>query len=94
IGMHGELFVPTGAVIRGLAIPISAVVDDKGVAVAFVQRAGETFERRELTVGVQSAGYAQITAGLFAGERVVTKGAYRIHLASLSNEIPAHGHAH
>jgi hypothetical protein len=28
------------------------------------------------------------------GERVVTKGGYRVHLASLSTTLPAHGHAH
>jgi RND family efflux transporter MFP subunit len=94
IGMHGELFVPTGEIIRGLAIPTSAVVDDKGVAVAFVQRTGETFERRELELGIQSDGYVQVKAGLTPGERIVTKGAYRVHLASLSSELPAHGHAH
>jgi RND family efflux transporter MFP subunit len=94
IGMHGELFVPTGETVRGLAIPTSAVVDDKGVASAFVQRVGETFERRELILGIQSNGYVHVTAGLVAGERVVTKGAYRVHLASLSSELPAHGHAH
>jgi len=94
IGMHGELIVPTGGVVRGLAIPVKAVVDDKGIAVAFVQREGETFERRELELGIQSDGYVQVKAGLTAGERVVTKGAYRVHLASLSTELPAHGHAH
>jgi RND family efflux transporter MFP subunit len=94
IGMHGELFVPTGAVIRGLAIPTSAVVDDKGIAVAFVQREGETFERRELALGIQSDGYVHVNSGVVAGERVVTTGAYRVHLASLSSELPAHGHAH
>jgi RND family efflux transporter MFP subunit len=94
IGMHGELVVPTGKIVRGLAIPTSAVVDDKGVAIAFVQQEGETFERRELTLGVQSDGYVLAQAGLSAGERVVTQGAYRVHLASLSSELPAHGHAH
>jgi RND family efflux transporter MFP subunit len=94
IGMHGELFVSTGAAVRGLAIPTSAVVDDKGVMLAFVQREGETFERRELTLGIQSDSYVHVKAGLSAGERVVTKGAYRVHLASLSSELPAHGHEH
>jgi multidrug efflux pump subunit AcrA (membrane-fusion protein) len=92
--MHGELVVLTGDAIQALAIPTSAVVDDKGIAVAFVQREGETFERRELTLGMESDGYIQVKAGLDAGERVVTKGAYRVHLASLSTELPAHGHAH
>ena len=94
IGMRGELTVPTGEQVRDLAIPLSALVDEKGIPIAFVQVAGETFARRELTLGIQSDGYVQVKAGLTAGERVVTTGAYRVYLASLVTELPAHGHAH
>ncbi|MEX0805342.1 MAG: efflux RND transporter periplasmic adaptor subunit [Candidatus Binatia bacterium] len=94
IGLQGDLAVQTGEKIRGIAIPINAIVDDKGLTVAFVQAEGETFERRELELGIRSEGYAEVKAGLKAGERVVTKGAYRVHLASLSSAIPAHGHGH
>lgn len=94
IGMRGELTVPTGERVRDLAIPLSALVDEKGIPIAFVQAAGETFARRELTLGVQSDGYVQVKAGLTEGERVVTTGAYRVYLASLATELPAHGHAH
>jgi RND family efflux transporter MFP subunit len=94
IGLQGDLSMPTGEKSRGLAVPMSAVVDDKGIAVAFVQIEGETFERRELELGIKSDGYAEVKSGLKAGERVVTKGAYRVHLGSLSTTLPAHGHAH
>ena len=94
IGLQGDLAVQTGDKIRGIAIPINAVVDDKGVSVAFVQAEGETFERRELELGIRSEGYAEVKSGLKVGERVVTNGAYRVHLASLSSAIPAHGHGH
>jgi membrane fusion protein, heavy metal efflux system len=94
IGLHGNLAVQTGEKIRGLAIPLSAIVDDKGVPVAFVQSEGESFERRELELGIRSDGYAEVKSGLKSGERIVTKGAYRVHLASMSSELPAHGHAH
>ncbi|HEY2919887.1 MAG TPA: efflux RND transporter periplasmic adaptor subunit [Candidatus Binatia bacterium] len=94
IGLRGDLAIATGEKIRGLAIPLATVVDDKGVPVAFVQAEGETFERRELELGIRSDGYAEVKSGLKAGERVVTKGAYRVHLASLSSALPAHGHAH
>ena len=94
IGLQGDLAVQTGEKIRGNAIPIDAVVDDKGVSVAFVQADGEIFERRELELGIRSEGYAEVKSGLKAGERVVTNGAYRVHLASLSGAIPAHGHGH
>jgi membrane fusion protein, heavy metal efflux system len=94
IGLRGDLSMPTGEKSRGLAIPLGAIVDDKGIAVAFVQSEGETFERRELELGIKSDGYAEVKSGLKAGERVVTKGSYRVHLGSLSTTLPAHGHAH
>jgi multidrug efflux pump subunit AcrA (membrane-fusion protein) len=94
IGLYGDLAIATGERIRGLAIPLSAIVDDKGVPVAFVQAAGESFQRRELELGTRSDGYAEVKSGLSAGERIVTRGAYRVHLASLSSALPAHGHSH
>lgn len=94
IGLHGDLSIPTGEKSRGLAIPAGAIVDDKGIAVAFVQNEGESFERRELELGIKSDGYAEVKSGLKAGERVVAKGAYRVHLGSMSTTLPAHGHAH
>jgi multidrug efflux pump subunit AcrA (membrane-fusion protein) len=62
--------------------------------VAFVQVSGETFEKRELKVGIRDSGFVQVLEGIKAGERVVTKGAYAIRLSSISGVIPAHGHAH
>jgi membrane fusion protein, heavy metal efflux system len=94
IGLQGNLSMPTGEKSRGLAIPEGAIVDDKGVPIAFVQKEGETFERRELELGLKSEGYAEVKSGLKPGERVVSKGAYRVHLGSLSTSLPAHGHAH
>jgi membrane fusion protein, heavy metal efflux system len=94
IGLRGDLAMATGEKIRGLAVPLTAVVDDKGIAVAFVQAEGESFERRELELGIKSDGYVEVKSGLKAGDRVVTKSAYRVHLASMSSELPAHGHAH
>jgi membrane fusion protein, heavy metal efflux system len=94
IGLRGDLAIATGEKVRGLAISLGAIVDDKGIPVAFVQTEGETFERRELELGIRSEGYAEVKSGLKAGERVVTKGAYRVHLGSLSSQLPAHGHAH
>lgn len=94
IGLFGDLTVPTGERVRGLAVPLGAIVDDKGVAVSFVQVEGESFERRELELGIKSGGYAEVKSGLKSGERVVSRGAYRVHLGSVSSQLPAHGHAH
>jgi membrane fusion protein, heavy metal efflux system len=75
-------------------VPAAAVVDDAGRPIVFVQREGETFERRAVTLGPRSGDLVQITEGVKPGERVVTKGAYLVRLASLSTSVPAHGHVH
>jgi RND family efflux transporter MFP subunit len=75
-------------------VPAAAVVDDAGRPIVFVQREGETFERRAVTLGPRSGDLVQITDGVTPGERVVTTGAYLVRLASLSTSVPAHGHVH
>jgi membrane fusion protein, heavy metal efflux system len=75
-------------------VPAAAIVDDAGRPIVFVQREGETFERRAVTLGSRSGDVVQITEGLKPGDRVVTKGAYLVRLASLSASVPAHGHVH
>ena len=75
-------------------VPAAAVVDDAGRPIVFVQREGETFERRAVTLGPRSGDLVQVTEGVKPGERVVTKGAYLVRLASLSTSVPAHGHVH
>jgi membrane fusion protein, heavy metal efflux system len=75
-------------------VPAGAVVDDAGRPIVFVQTEGETFERRAVTLGPRTADLVQVLDGVKPGERVVTKGAYLVRLASLSTSVPAHGHVH
>jgi RND family efflux transporter MFP subunit len=77
-----------------VSLPASALVDDGGRPVVFVQRDGESFERRPVRTGASGGKYVQIVEGLQKGERVVIRGAYLIRLAALSTSIPAHGHVH
>jgi membrane fusion protein, heavy metal efflux system len=94
VGQFAVAWIATGKPVRALAVPDSAIVDDAGKPVAYVQVEGEAFERRPLTVGLRSAGWTEIRAGITDGERVVTQGAYEIKLASAAGAVPAHGHAH
>lgn len=94
IGMTAEVRIMTGSTAPGPVIPTSALVDDNGKAIAFVQTGGESFERRDLKLGVKQAGQVQVLAGLKAGERVVTQGGYEIYLSTVTNAVPAHGHDH
>ena len=76
------------------AVPESAVIDDAGRPVVFVQRGGETFLRRPVKLGVRNSGMVQVLEGVSPGDRVVTKGAYLIRLSTMSSAVPAHGHVH
>ena len=77
-----------------VVIPVSAVVDDAGRPIVFVHTSGESFERRPVTLGVRQADAVQVLEGVKPGERIVSKGAHLIRLASLSTQVPAHGHVH
>lgn len=76
------------------AVPESALVDDAGRPVIFIQESGEAFLRRPVKLGIREGGYVEVLEGAMPGERVVTRGAHLIRLAAMSNQVPAHGHVH
>ncbi len=94
VGMHADVAIETLRAEDTLAIPDSALVDEDGKPVVYVLLDGEHFEKRDIELGIRDSGFVEIKSGLKAGERVVTKGAYAIRLASVSSVIPAHGHTH
>ncbi len=94
VGQAVSLRLFTSKRVQAPAVPDSAVVDDGGRPVVFVQTTGESFARRPVRLGVREAGYVHVLEGLELGERVVTLGAYLVRLAALSTQIPAHGHVH
>ncbi|MHB0970432.1 MAG: efflux RND transporter periplasmic adaptor subunit [Thermoanaerobaculia bacterium] len=93
-GMSGKALVFTGVATETLAIPLSAVVEENAQPIAYVEVGGESFERRALKLGAHDGAFVQVLSGLEAGERIVTRGAYDIRLASASGAVPTHGHAH
>lgn len=94
VGAAARVSVRTAQREAGVLIPASAVLDDDGRAVAYVQADGERFEKRVLALGPTNAGRVLVRSGIRAGERVVTGAAYQVRLASLSTAVPAHGHEH
>ncbi|MGZ8901527.1 MAG: efflux RND transporter periplasmic adaptor subunit, partial [Limisphaerales bacterium] len=53
IGSAGTLSVATGKASEAVAIPSAAIVEEEGVPIAFVQVSGETFEKRDVKLGLQ-----------------------------------------
>lgn len=59
-----------------IAAPTDAVQTLEGRSVVFVQVAEETFEARPVTLGRRGGDMVEITSGLSAGERYVTRNAF------------------
>lgn len=94
VGMFAEVHLETRKAVDAVAIPEEAVVMDNGRPIAFVLIAGESFQRRELELGVRDSGFVEIKSGVEDGQRVVTKGAYVVKLAARSPTSFGHGHVH
>ncbi|MHC4113667.1 MAG: efflux RND transporter periplasmic adaptor subunit, partial [Planctomycetota bacterium] len=75
-----------------LAVPESTLVlvDEDGLPMVFVQVAGETFQKRCLTIGGRANGFVQVLSGLSEGEYVTTKGAYAVARAEHGEESTVH----
>lgn len=92
LGLTAKVQLFSGGSRDGVLVPASAVQDESGTNVVYVQTGGESFERHIVQIGTRDGERVAIKAGLEAGQRVVSKGAYLIRLSS-SKSGPA-GHAH
>ncbi|MBU1936528.1 efflux RND transporter periplasmic adaptor subunit, partial [bacterium] len=93
-GSFAQVYLKTSASRKAVAIPESAILDEDGTPVAYVQLQGENFEKRILKTGIKDEGYIEVLSGISEGERVVTKGAYKVRLAALKSSLEgAGGHA-
>jgi cobalt-zinc-cadmium efflux system membrane fusion protein len=72
--MFASFRVETDSEFNSLAIPVSAVVHEGSKTSVWLKQSGNVFARRELTLGLEQAGYAQVLAGLRAGDQVVSEG--------------------
>lgn len=77
-----------------LVLPRMALIEEQGHFFAFVQTGGEYYEKREVSTGATDGEFVEILAGLEEGDWVVTRGSYRLKLASVSGALPEHGHSH
>jgi cobalt-zinc-cadmium efflux system membrane fusion protein len=93
-GMKFAAQLYTGNVTKSIAVRASAIIDDGGQSVVYVQKEGESFERRVVVLGPRDGDHVAIASGVAAGDRVVTRGAYQVRLAALQPAAAGHGHAH
>jgi cobalt-zinc-cadmium efflux system membrane fusion protein len=93
-GSYIDMYIKTQTHGAALVVPVSALIESVGNYSVFVQTEGESFEKRDITTGVDDGQMVEVLSGLIEGEMVVTKGAYQVKMASMSSTVPAHGHAH
>jgi membrane fusion protein, heavy metal efflux system len=93
-GVAAEIFLQTQSGQTAIIVPNSSLIEEQGIFYVYVQTAGESFQKREIKTGATDGSVTQVLEGLKEGERVVTKGAYQIKLATSSGSVPAHGHEH
>ena len=94
IGQTGTAVLYTGERQKMPAVPKEAVLTEAGRPYVFVQLGGESFARRFIEIATRDGDMVGIRVGLKAGERVVTRGAYDVQLASAAGGLPAEGHVH
>lgn len=77
-----------------LSLPVGAITEEQGHYFVYIQLDPSCYRKQEVTLGAGDGRRFEILTGLNGGEKVVTKGAIHVKLASASNAIPAHTHNH
>ena len=92
-GSFVEVYLISSPIENTLSIPVSALTNEMGIYYVYVQIDEEGYRKQEVALGANNGKEVQIIKGLHPGDRVVTKGAYQVKMASASGAIP-HGHSH
>ena len=94
VGQTGTAVIYTGKTERLPVVPRDAVLMEAGRPYVFIQAGGESFLRRYVDVATRDGDRVGLRAGVKVGDRVVTRGAYEVQLASAAKGLPAEGHVH
>jgi RND family efflux transporter MFP subunit len=94
IGQTVTAILYTGRRERMPVVPKDAVLMEAGRPYVFVQAGGESFNRRYIEIASRDGDVVGLRSGVKPGERVVTRGAYDVQLASAAGGLPAEGHVH
>jgi RND family efflux transporter MFP subunit len=94
VGESGTAIIYTGRTQRVPVVPKEAVLMEAGRPYVFVHISGERFARRYIEIAARDRDMVGIRSGVKPGDRIVTKGAYDVQLASAAKGLPAEGHVH
>ena len=86
LGMNVEVRMPSGGVLTGPLVPASAIIEEQGHSIVFVERKPGEYERREVKTGGRQGERVIVITGLTRNEKVVTTGAQLLVSASEEKE--------
>lgn len=93
-GSFVEVFLLSSPIENALALPITALTNEMGNFYIYKQLDEEGYQKQEVKIGGSNGKEVQVLSGIHAGDRIVTKGAYQVKMASASGAIPGHSHEH
>lgn len=76
-----------------LSIPVSSLTEEEGIYFVYLQVHPDAYKKKEVKLGANNGSHVEIISGLKSGDKVVSKAAYHVKLASASGAIP-HAHEH
>jgi cobalt-zinc-cadmium efflux system membrane fusion protein len=89
--MFAKVHLAYGKDGQALAVPSSAVLTEGGTSFVFVQH-DDGYLKTEVQLGQRAAGYTSVLAGLKAGDRVVSQGAFVLLTELKKDELKGHEH--
>lgn len=94
-GSYVEVHLKSLPLNDAMVLPITALIEEQGHYFVFVELDHKNeFVKKEVGIGASDGINRQILKGIKQGDKVVTKGAYALKLASASSSMPAHSHEH
>lgn len=91
-GQYHRVHLWAGEPKETVAVPASALLEQKGVWTVYVATGAESFARRNVKIGMRDGGFVEIVEGLDPGDNVVTRGAYYVKLAATTSGVGGHHH--
>jgi RND family efflux transporter MFP subunit len=91
-GSFVECWLQTKKLHNQIVIPKSALIEEQDNYYVYVMHDGESYEKRFVKYKAADGKQILITEGVKIGERVVSKGAIFIKVASIAGNMPVHSH--
>lgn len=92
-GVYVEVFLLGQPKNNTISIPTSSLTEEQGLYFVYLQVHPDAYKKQEVSLGMNDGSNVEILSGLKTGDKVVSKGAYHVKLASTSEAIP-HAHEH